>query len=76
MAFQQGLSGLSMSSKALDAVGNNIANSGTVGFKGAGAQTLRVEPNRFPDQVFPLGDVSLPEESQSQQLVGVVVMGI
>ncbi len=38
MAFQQGLSGLSMSSKALDAVGNNIANSGTVGFKGASAQ--------------------------------------
>lgn len=38
MAFQQGLSGLNMSSKALDAVGNNIANSGTVGFKGASAQ--------------------------------------
>ncbi|GAB1394034.1 flagellar hook protein FlgE [Rhodocyclaceae bacterium] len=38
MAFQQGLSGLNMSSKALDAVGNNIANSGTVGFKSAVAQ--------------------------------------
>lgn len=35
MGFQQGLSGLNASSKALDAVGNNIANSGTVGFKGA-----------------------------------------
>ncbi len=35
MAFQQGLSGLNMSAKALDAVGNNIANSGTVGFKSA-----------------------------------------
>lgn len=38
MSFQQGLSGLNMSSKALDAVGNNIANVGTVGFKGATAQ--------------------------------------
>jgi flagellar hook protein FlgE len=33
MGFQQGLSGLNASSKALDSVGNNIANSGTVGFK-------------------------------------------
>jgi flagellar hook protein FlgE len=35
MSFQQGLSGLGASSKALDSVGNNIANSGTVGFKSA-----------------------------------------
>lgn len=35
MGFQQGLSGLNASAKALDVVGNNIANSGTVGFKGA-----------------------------------------
>ena len=35
MAFQQGLSGLSASSKALDVVGNNVANSSTVGFKSA-----------------------------------------
>ncbi len=33
MSFQQGLSGLNASSKALDTIGNNIANSGTVGFK-------------------------------------------
>ena len=33
MAFQQGLSGLSSSSKALDVAGNNIANASTVGFK-------------------------------------------
>lgn len=38
MAFQQGLSGLNLSSKALDAVGNNIANSQTVGFKASAAQ--------------------------------------
>lgn len=38
MAFQQGLSGLNAASRALDTIGNNIANSGTVGFKGANAQ--------------------------------------
>lgn len=38
MGFQQGLSGLNSSSKALEAIGNNISNSGTVGFKGAAAE--------------------------------------
>lgn len=38
MAFQQGLSGLNTSSKALDVVSNNIANASTVGFKNAQAQ--------------------------------------
>ena len=37
MAFQQGLSGLNASSTALDVIGNNIANSSTVGFKAANA---------------------------------------
>ncbi len=35
MSFQQGLSGLNAASKALDVVGNNIANANTVGFKSA-----------------------------------------
>lgn len=38
MAFQQGLSGLSIASKALDAISNNVANSTTVGFKQSQAQ--------------------------------------
>lgn len=38
MAFQQGLSGLNVSSKALDVISNNIANASTVGFKGGQAQ--------------------------------------
>lgn len=38
MGFQQGLSGLNTSAKALDVVGNNIANSNTVGFKAARAE--------------------------------------
>jgi flagellar hook protein FlgE len=33
MGFQQGLSGLDAASKSLDAIGNNVANSSTVGFK-------------------------------------------
>jgi len=37
MGFQQGLSGLNLSSKALDAIGNNVANANTVGFKSARA---------------------------------------
>lgn len=37
MAFQQGLSGLNASSKALDVAGNNIANASTVGFKSSAA---------------------------------------
>ena len=33
MSFQQGISGLSATSKNLDVIGNNIANSGTIGAK-------------------------------------------
>jgi flagellar hook protein FlgE len=38
MGFQQGLSGLNATSKALEAIGNNVSNSGTVGFKSGAAQ--------------------------------------
>lgn len=38
MGFQQGLSGLNAASKNLDAIGNNVANSNTVGFKASQAQ--------------------------------------
>ncbi|WP_447988634.1 flagellar hook-basal body complex protein [Achromobacter spanius] len=37
MGFGQGLSGLNAASQNLDVIGNNIANSGTVGFKSATA---------------------------------------
>ena len=37
MSFQQGLSGLNASSRDLEVIGNNVANSGTVGFKTASA---------------------------------------
>lgn len=38
MSFQQGLSGLNAASKSLEAIGNNVANTNTVGFKGAQAE--------------------------------------
>lgn len=38
MSFQQGLSGLNASAKHLDAIGNNVANANTVGFKQSQAQ--------------------------------------
>jgi flagellar hook protein FlgE len=38
MGFQQGLSGLNVSAKSLDAIGNNIANSSTVGYKTSAVQ--------------------------------------
>ena len=37
MAFQQALSGLSSSAKAIDVTSNNIANASTVGFKAGSA---------------------------------------
>ena len=38
MGFQQALSGLNAAAKNLDVIGNNVANTSTVGFKGAQAQ--------------------------------------
>jgi flagellar hook protein FlgE len=38
MGFQQGLSGLNAASKNLDVIGNNVANSSTVGFKASRAE--------------------------------------
>ncbi len=73
MGFSQGLSGLSAASQALDVVGNNIANSQTVGFKsgsiafadvfagsqiGMGVQVSGVNQN-FSDGVLGQGNSSL-----------------
>lgn len=45
MSFQQGLSGLNAAAKSLDIIGNNVANSGTVGFKQSQAQFADVYAN-------------------------------
>lgn len=45
MGFQQGLSGLSAASKSLEAIGNNVANSSTVGFKSSQAEFADVYAN-------------------------------
>ncbi len=73
MSFSQGLSGLNAASSALDVVGNNIANSQTIGFKsgsiafadvfagsqiGMGVQVSSVNQN-FSDGVLGQGNTSL-----------------
>lgn len=73
MSFSQGLSGLNAASQALDVVGNNIANSQTVGFKsgaiafadvfagsqiGMGVQVAGVNQN-FSDGVLGAGSSQL-----------------
>ena len=64
MSFQQGLSGLNSSSKALDVVGNNIANANTVGFKSAEAHFADVYAN------------SLSGSGASQVGIGATISGI
>lgn len=64
MSFQQGLSGLNSSSKALDVIGNNIANSSTVGFKSAETHFADVYAN------------SLSGAGASQVGIGSTVSGI
>lgn len=45
MGFQQGLSGLNAASRNLDVIGNNVANTNTVGFKQSKAQFADVYAN-------------------------------
>jgi len=45
MSFQQGLSGLNAASQSLDAIGNNVANADTVGYKESDVQFADVYAN-------------------------------
>lgn len=45
MSFQQGLSGLNAAAKQLDVIGNNVANTSTVGFKSSQIQFADVYAN-------------------------------
>ncbi len=45
MSFQQGLSGLNVASKNLAAIGNNVANASTIGYKTARAEFADVFAN-------------------------------
>ncbi|SBT08831.1 flagellar hook protein [Candidatus Propionivibrio aalborgensis] len=64
MSFQQALSGLNASSKALDVLGNNIANANTVGFKSAEVHFSDVFAN------------SLAGSGASQVGIGATISGI
>src|SRR5690606_22132815 len=68
MGFGQGLSGLNAASQNLDVIGNNIANSGTVGFKSGTATFADVYANSRVglgvqvsgvNQRFTVGNVSI-----------------
>src|SRR5262245_6787770 len=45
MSFQQGLSGLNAAAKNLDAIGNNVANASTIGYKAERAEFADVFAN-------------------------------
>ncbi|WP_158907269.1 flagellar hook protein FlgE [Burkholderia sp. L27(2015)] len=64
MGYEQGLSGLDAASTNLDVIGNNIANSSTVGFKEGSAEFASVFAN------------SLAQSSNNQVGIGVQVSGI
>ncbi|MBV8659779.1 MAG: flagellar hook-basal body complex protein [Burkholderiales bacterium] len=55
MGFEQGLSGINAASSFLDVVGNNIANSNTVGFKGSRAEFSDVYANTLASTGFQIG---------------------
>lgn len=38
MGFQHGVGGINAAAKQLDVIGNNVANAGTIGFKGSRAE--------------------------------------
>ena len=64
MSFQQGLSGLNAAAQNLDAVGNNVANASTVGFKASEVQFADVYAS------------SLTGTGGSQIGIGVQVAGV
>ncbi len=78
MSFQQGLSGLNAQTKALGVIGNNIANSGTVGYKQGRALFQDVYANKLGigtsvsgvQQQFTQGDVSSSSNSLDISISG------
>jgi flagellar hook protein FlgE len=55
MSFQQGLSGLNVAAKNLDAIGNNVANASTVGYKAARAEFSDVFANSLAGSSVQVG---------------------
>ncbi|PTR09015.1 flagellar hook protein FlgE [Nitrosospira sp. Nsp5] len=53
MSFQQGLSGLNAAARNLDVIGNNVANTNTVGFKQSQAQFADVYANSLSNGTQP-----------------------
>jgi flagellar hook protein FlgE len=55
MTFQQGLSGLTAAARSLDVIGNNIANSGTIGAKAARVEFADAYANAIGGSAVPGG---------------------
>jgi flagellar hook protein FlgE len=69
MSFEQGLSGLNAAAKDLDVVGNNVANSSTVGFKSGAAHFADVYANTLASSSVSVGigvGVAAVDQSFSQ----------
>jgi flagellar hook protein FlgE len=69
MSFQQGLSGLNAAAKDLDVVGNNVANSSTVGFKSGAAHFADIYANSLASSAVSIGigvGVAAVDQSFSQ----------
>ncbi len=66
MALEQGLSGLAAANNQLDVIGNNIANSGTVGFKSGSVQFADVYASSFIGAGAPSAGIGVQTASTVQ----------
>jgi len=55
MSFQQGLSGLNIAARNLAAIGNNVANASTIGYKSARAEFADVYANALASGGISIG---------------------
>ncbi|MGB7479715.1 MAG: flagellar hook protein FlgE [Burkholderiaceae bacterium] len=67
MSFQQGLSGLNAAARNLEVIGNNVANSGTVGFKLGQAQFADMYANSMNGAGASVAGIGVTVTNVSQQ---------
>jgi flagellar hook protein FlgE len=69
MSFQQGLSGLNAAARNLDVIGNNVANSNTVGAKGARAEFAAVYATSLAGATSATSGLGVNVAAVSQQFI-------
>lgn len=67
MSFQQGLSGLNAAARNLDVIGNNVANSNTVGAKGSRAEFASVYANSLAGTATAMAGLGVSVTGVTQQ---------